>query len=89
MNIQNFFTIIGKLKKFDIDKGIIKISANKTDEVENQIISVLLSEKLIDNCKGYLFVNDIVGVKGYIRIERGLVKLYASKITFLSKGMER
>lgn len=87
--MQNFYTVIGRLKKFDLDKGIIKISVDKTDEVENQIIPVLLSEKLIDNCKGYLFVNDIVGVKGYIRIERGLVKLYASKISFLSKGMER
>ena len=89
MNMQYFFTIIGRLKKFDLDKGTIKISVNKTDEVENQIISVLLSQELADNCKGYLFVNDIVGVKGYIRIERGLVKLYDSKITFLSKGMER
>ena len=86
MAMQNFFTAIGRLKKFDLDKGIIKIKVDKTDEVENQIIPVLLSQKLVDNCKGYLFVNDIVGVKGYIRIERGLVKLYASKISFLSKG---
>jgi hypothetical protein len=89
MAMQNFYTVIGRLKKFDLDKGIMKIRVDRTDEVENQIIPVLLSQKLIDNCKGYLFVNDIVGVKGYIRIERGLVKLYASKISFLSKGTER
>ena len=89
MAMQNFFTAIGRLKKIDLDKGIIKIKVDKTDEVENQIIPVYLSQKLIDICRGYLSVNDVVGVKGYIRIERGLVKLYVSKISFLSKGTER
>lgn len=86
MAMQNFFTAIGRLKKFDTDKCIMKVKVDKTETTDNQIIPIHLSKKLVDNCKGYMYVNDIVGVKGEIRIEKGLVKLYAEKISFLSKG---
>lgn len=86
MEVQNFFTILGKVK-FLSDNDIHTINIKVVENGRDTIVKIYLKDKLYENAKEYLNIDDLVAIKGHIEVKRGMVELVADKLSFLcSRG---
>lgn len=93
----NQLVIVGKcsseVKPF-IEDGLFTFSIKvprtyKTNNVEEEDeIECVISESFLEEIMKYIKVNDIVGVKGYLRNYNGNVRVFAERLTFLNKHDE-
>jgi hypothetical protein len=86
MEVQNFFTILGKVK-FLSDNDIHTINIKVVENDRDTIVKIYLKDKLYENAKEYLNIDDLVAIKGHIEVKRGMIELVADKLSFLcSRG---
>lgn len=87
----NAVTVVGRINYIYIEDNILEIKCIKQlykDDVENGeeeiYIPVMLSASMMNKTKQYYDINDIVGVKGWLRNRDGKLIVMADKLTFLA-----
>ena len=87
----NGVTVVGRINYIYVEDNILEIKCIKTlykDNVENGeeeiYIPVMLSDSIMERTKQYCNINDIVGVKGWLKNRDGKLIVRADKLTFLS-----
>ena len=87
----NAVTVVGRINYIYIEDNILEIKYIKQlykDNVENGeeeiYIPVMLSASMMNKTKQYYDINDIVGVKGWLRNRDGKLIVMADKLTFLA-----
>ena len=87
----NAVTVVGRINYIYIEDNILEIKCIKQlykDNVENGeeeiYIPVMLSDSIMERTKQYCNINDIVGVKGWLKNRDGKLIVMADKLTFLA-----
>ena len=87
----NAATVVGRINYIYIEDNILEIKCIKQlykDNVENGeeeiYIPVMLSDSIMERTKQYCNINDIVGVKGWLKNRDGKLIVMADKLTFLA-----
>ena len=87
----NGVTVVGRINYIYIEDNILEIKCIKQlykDNVENGeeeiYIPVMLSDSIMERTKQYCDINDIVGVKGWLKNRDGKLIVMADKLTFLA-----
>ena len=87
----NAVTVVGRINYIYIEDNILEIKCIKTlykDNIENGeeeiYIPVMLSDSIMERTKQYCNINDIVGVKGWLKNRDGKLIVMADKLTFLA-----
>ena len=87
----NTVTVVGRINYIYIEDNILEIKCIKQlykDNVENGeeeiYIPVMLSNSIMERTKQYCDINDIVGVKGWLKNRDGKLIVMADKLTFLA-----
>ena len=87
----NAVTVVGRINYIYVEDNILEIKCIKQlykDNVENGeeeiYIPVMLSDSIMERTKQYCNINDIVGVKGWLRNRDGKLIVMADKLTFLA-----
>ena len=87
----NAVTVVGRINYIYIEDNILEIKCIKKlykDNVENGeeeiYIPVMLSDSIMKRTKQYCDINDIVGVKGWLKNRDGKLIVMADKLTFLA-----
>lgn len=87
----NGVTVVGRINYIYVEDNILEIKCIKQlykDNVENGeeeiYIPVMLSDSIMKRTKQYCDINDIVGVKGWLRNRDGKLIVMADKLTFLA-----
>lgn len=87
----NAVTVVGRINYIYIEDNILEIKCIKQlykDNVENGeeeiYIPVMLSNSIMERTKQYCDINDIVGVKGWLKNRDGKLIVMADKLTFLA-----
>ena len=87
----NAVTVVGRINYIYVEDNILEIKCIKQlykDNVENGeeeiYIPVMLSDSIMKRTKQYCDINDIVGVKGWLRNRDGKLIVMADKLTFLA-----
>ena len=87
----NGVTVVGRINYIYVEDNILEIKCIKTlykDNVENGqeevYIPVMLSDSIMNRTKQYCNINDIVGVKGWLKNRDGKLIVMADKLTFLA-----
>ena len=87
----NAATVVGRINYIYIEDNILEIKCIKQlykDNVENGeeeiYIPVMLSDSIMERTKQYCDINDIVGVKGWLKNRDGKLIVMADKLTFLA-----
>ena len=91
----NGVTVVGRINYIYVEDNILEIKCIKQlykDDVksgeEEVYIPVMLSDSMMKRTKQYYDINDIVGVKGWLKNRDGKLIIMADKLTILasSKG---
>lgn len=91
----NGVTVVGRINYIYVEDNILEIKCIKQlykDDVksgeEEVYIPVMLSDSMMKRTKQYCDINDIVGVKGWLKNRDGKLIVMADKLTILasSKG---
>ena len=89
----NGVTVVGRINYIYVEDNILEIKCIKTlykDNVENGqeevYIPVMLSDSIMNKTKQYCNINDIVGVKGWLKNRDGKLIVMAEKLTFLASS---
>lgn len=87
----NGVTVVGRINYIYVEDNILEIKCIKQlykDNVENGeeeiYIPVMLSDSIMERTKQYCDINDIVGVKGWLKNRDGKLIVMADKLTFLA-----
>ena len=87
----NAVTVVGRINYIYVEDNILEIKCIKPlykDNVENGeeeiYIPVMLSASMMNKTKQYYDINDIVGVKGWLRNRDEKLIVMADKLTFLA-----
>lgn len=87
----NAVTVVGRINYIYVEDNILEIKCIKQlykDNVENGeeeiYIPVMLSASMMNKTKQYYDINDIVGVKGWLRNRDEKLIVMADKLTFLA-----
>ena len=87
----NAVTVVGRINYIYVEDNILEIKCIKIlykDNVENGeeeiYIPVMLSNSIMERTKQYCDINDIVGVKGWLKNRDGKLIVMADKLTFLA-----
>ena len=87
----NGVTVVGRINYIYVEDNILEIKCIKQlykDNVENGeeeiYIPVMLSDSIMKRTKQYCDINDIVGVKGWLKNRDGKLIVMADKLTFLA-----
>ena len=87
----NGVTVVGRINYIYVEDNILEIKCIKTlykDNVENGqeevYIPVMLSDSIMNRTKQYCNINDIVGIKGWLKNRDGKLIVMAEKLTFLA-----
>lgn len=87
----NAVTVVGRINYIYVEDNILEIKCIKQfykDDVENGeeeiYIPVMLSDSIMKRTKQYCDINDIVGVKGWLRNRDEKLIVMADKLTFLA-----
>ena len=89
----NLVNLVGRINYIYIEDNILEIKCNKKlyendTEVgkEEVYIPVMLSDSIMNKTKQYCDINDIVGVKGWLKNRDGKLIVMAEKLTFLASS---
>lgn len=87
----NLVNIVGRINYIYVEDNILEIKCIKQlykDDVksgeEEMYIPVMLSDSIMNKTKQYCNINDIVGVKGWLKNRDGKLIVMADKLTFLA-----
>ena len=87
----NAVTVVGRINYIYVEDNILEIKCIKQlykDNVENGeeeiYIPVMLSDSIMKRTKQYCDINDIVGVKGWLKNRDEKLIVMADKLTFLA-----
>lgn len=75
----NQVVVVGKVKLIDTKANVIVINCETKEDTDN-LIGFEVSNNIMKNCKEYLKVNDVVGIKGHLEYN----KIKVDKVTFLT-----
>ena len=87
----NLVTLIGRINFINPECNTLEIKYNKS-LYENDIkvgteevyIPVIVSDLIMKQTKQYCNINDMIGIKGYLKNQDGRLMVMAEKITVLS-----
>ena len=87
----NLVTLIGRINFINPECNILEIKYNKS-LYENDIkvgteevyIPVIVSDLIMKQTKQYCNINDMIGIKGYLKNQDGRLMVMAEKITVLA-----
>lgn len=89
----NSVNIVGRINYIYIEDNILEVKCIKQlykDDVksgeEEIYIPVMLSDSIMNRTKQYCNINDIVGVKGWLKNRDGKLIVMAEKLTFLASS---
>lgn len=89
----NSVNIVGRINYIYIEDNILEVKCIKQlykDDVksgeEEMYIPVMLSDSIMNRTKQYCNINDIVGVKGWLKNRDGKLIVMAEKLTFLASS---
>lgn len=87
----NLVNIVGRINYIYVEDNILEIKCIKQlykDDVksgeEEMYIPVMLSDSIMNKTKQYCNINDIVGVKGWLKNRDEKLIVMADKLTFLA-----
>lgn len=87
----NGVTVVGRINYIYVEDNILEIKCIKQlyksdvkSGEEEVYIPVMLSDSIMNRTKQYCNINDIVGVKGWLKNRDGKLIVRADKLTFLS-----
>ena len=87
----NLVNLVGRINYIYIEDNILEIKCNKKlyendTEVgkEEVYIPVIVGDSMMNQIQQYCNINDIVGVKGWLKNRDGKLIVRADKFTFLS-----
>ena len=88
----NSVTLIGRINFMNPECNILEIKCIKqlykndikvgTEEV---YVPVIVSDLIMKQTKQYCNINDMIGIKGYLKNQDGRLMVMAEKITFLAR----
>lgn len=76
--------IIGHIKELTANSMLVTINHPYKKDKESLIDVYFDGNNILNNVREHTLPNDIVGVKGYLIVENGLLKLIGTKVTSLS-----
>lgn len=89
----NLVNIVGRINYIYVEDNILEIKCIKQlykDDVksgeEEMYIPVMLSNSIMNKTKQYCNINDIVGVKGWLKNRDEKLIVMAEKLTFLASS---
>ena len=80
----NQVLIVGRIKELTTNSMLVTIDHPYKKDKESLIDVYVDGGNILNNVREHTLPNDIVGVKGYLIVESGLLKLIGTKVTFLS-----
>ena len=87
----NVVTVVGRINYIYVEDNILEIKCIKQlykDDVKNGeeevYIPVMLSDSIMERTKQYCDINDIVGVKGWLKNRDEKLIVIADKLTILA-----
>ena len=89
--MYNLVTLIGRINFMNPECNILEIKCIKPlyengikVETEEVYIPVIVSDLMMKQTKQYCNINDMIGIKGYLKNQDGRLMVMAEKITVLS-----
>ena len=76
--------IVGRIRELTTDSMLVSIDHPYKKDKESLIDVYFDGINILNNVREHTLPNDIVGVKGYLIVESGLLKFIGTKVTFLS-----
>lgn len=76
--------IVGHIKELTANSMLVAIDHPYKKDKKSLIDVYFDGSNILNNVREHTLPNDIVGVKGYLIVENGLLKLIGTKVTFLS-----
>lgn len=87
----NLVTFVGRINYIYTEDNILEIKCTKIiykDEIkvgeEEVYIPVLVGDSMMKHIQQYCNINDVVGVKGWLKNRDGKLIVMADKVTFLA-----
>lgn len=80
----NMVTIVGKVVHVDLVQNCVHVRLRGTND-KYKDVTVVMSDKIMDNVRKYCAVDDLMGVKGSLSLS-DIDTIEAEKITFLAKA---
>jgi single-stranded DNA-binding protein len=89
----NQLVLIGKIEEIITKENVVKIRVEKYYKEdglkkEYEIFRINVFGNLINTMKENCKKNDVIGVKGKLEVNNGIIEIIAEKITFLSNKKE-
>jgi single-stranded DNA-binding protein len=82
----NQVILVGRVNKFDKIAGIVSIDIKRPNEKVSDVISVNLTDGLMESVLDYLTEGSTIGVKASLNIDNNILRIIADKITFIEKN---
>ena len=89
----NLVNIVGRINYIYVEDNILEVKCIKQlykgdvkSGEEEMYIPVMLSDSIMNKTKQYCDINDIVGVKGWLKNRDGKLIVMADKLTFLTSS---
>lgn len=76
--------IVGHIRELTTNSMLVSINHPYKKDKESLVDVYFDGDNLLNNVREHTLPNDIVGVKGYLIVESGLLKLIGTKVIFLS-----
>lgn len=86
----NQLVLVGKIEEIITKENVVKVRVEKYYkedglQKEYEIFRINVFGNLINTMKENCKKNDVIGVKGKLEVNNGIIEIIAEKITFLSK----
>ena len=89
--MYNLVTLIGRINFINPECNTLEIKYNKSlyendikVRTEEVYIPVIVSDLMMKQTKQYCNINDMIGIKGYLKNQDGRLMVMAEKITVLA-----
>jgi hypothetical protein len=87
----NLVTLVGRINYIYTEDNILEVKGTKVmykDEIktgeEEMYIPVVVGDAMMKHVQQYCNINDMIGVKGWLKNRDGKLVVMADKLTFLS-----
>lgn len=84
----NQVILVGRVNKLDKLAGIVSIDIKRPNEKDSDVISVTLTDGLMESVLGYLTEGSTIGVKASINIDNNILRIVGDKVTFINTKNE-